>query len=78
MAFVTVSTESSSAESFLVDPDTGVAAVAFSAGMSYLYKNVSLDAIQELLDQGDVSVDGWVNDNLRKPSVSCFYLCKKL
>tara|TARA_A200000159_G_scaffold154003_1_gene166476 strand:- start:170 stop:412 length:243 start_codon:yes stop_codon:yes gene_type:complete len=76
MSFVNVSTASSCAESVLVDPDTGVAAVAFKEGMSYLYKNVSLQSIQTLLKQSHGSVDGWVNDNLRQPSVSCTLLCK--
>ena len=76
MSFVTVSTASSCAESVLVDPDTGVAAVACKEGMSYLYKNVSLQSIQTLLKQSHGSVDGWVNDNLRQPSVSCTLLCK--
>jgi len=77
MSFVAVSTASSCAESLLVDPETGTAAVAFKEGMSYLYKNVSLQSIQALLDQGNVSVDGWVHDNLRQPRVSCLFLCKR-
>ena len=77
MSFVAVSTASSCAESMLVDPETGVAAVAFKEGMSYLYKNVSLQSIQTLLNQSNVSVDGWVHDNLRQPRVSCLFLCQK-
>ena len=77
MSFVAVSTASSCAESLLVDPGTGVAAVAFKEGMSYLYKNVSLQSIQTLLNQSNVSVDGWVNDNLMQPRVPCLFLCKK-
>ena len=50
----------------LVDPKTGVAAVAFKEGFSYLYKNVDTKAIQALLRDKDVSVDEWVNKNLKK------------
>ena len=77
MSFVPVSREPSCTDSVLVDPKTGVAAVAFKEGFSYLYKNVDTKAIQALLRDKDVSVDEWVNKNLKKPKVTCYFLCKK-
>jgi hypothetical protein len=48
MSFVPVSREPSSADSVLVDPTTGIAAVAFKEGFSYLYKNVDTKEIKNL------------------------------
>ena len=77
MGFVAVSADSPSTESLLVDPAAGVVAVVYRAGMSYLYRNVSLQSIQTLLNQSNGSLDDWVNDTLRHPSVSCTLLCKR-
>ena len=77
MSSVPVSREPSSADSVLVDPTTGIAAVAFKEGFSYLYKNVDTKEIKNLLKDKNISVDEWVNNNLKKPKVSCYFLCKK-
>ena len=41
----------------------GTAQVEFQNGRKYTYRDVALNAIQDLLDNPDQSVGAWVNNN---------------
>ena len=47
-----------------VDKDALIAQVEFKGGERYTYRNVTLKAIQKLLDNPQQSIGAWVNNNL--------------
>ena len=47
-----------------VDKDALTAQVEFKGGERYTYRNVTLKAIQKLLDNPSQSIGAWVNNNL--------------
>ena len=47
-----------------VDKDSLTAQVEFKGGERYTYRGVTLKAIQNLLDNPQQSIGGWVNNNL--------------
>ena len=47
-----------------VDKDALTAQVEFKGGERYTYRNVTLKAIQQLLDNPQQSIGAWVNNNL--------------
>ena len=47
-----------------VDKDSLTAQVEFKGGECYTYRGVTLKAIQNLLDNPQQSIGGWVNNNL--------------
>ena len=56
--------ESSAINSLKVDPSAGTAETEFKGGSKYLYTNVNVDAIYDLLKNGTESFGRWVNTNL--------------
>ena len=55
---------STAIDSLRVDPSAGTAETIFSNGRKYLYTNVNVDAIYDLLKNGSDSFGQWVNANL--------------
>jgi len=65
--FLTINNRtSSSIENLQVDALSKQAIVTFKQGNTYLYNNVSLRAIVNLIFNPDVSLGFWVNNNLVK------------
>ena len=65
--FLTINNRTSSAiEDLQVDALSKQAIVTFKQGNTYLYNNVSLRAIVNLIFNPDVSLGFWVNNNLVK------------
>ena len=58
--------DSTAINSLKVDPSAGTAEVEFKEGRKYLYTNVSVDSIYELLKNGADSFGQWVNVNLSR------------
>ena len=56
--------DSSAINSLKVDPSAATAETEFSNGRKYLYTNVNVDAIYDLLKNGADSFGKWVNTNL--------------
>ena len=56
--------DSTAIDSLKVDPSAGTAETIFSNGRKYLYTNVNVDAIYDLLKNGADSFGQWVNANL--------------
>ena len=56
--------DSTAIDSLKVDPSAGTAETIFSNGRKYLYTNVNVDAIYDLLKNGADSFGLWVNANL--------------
>ena len=56
--------DSTAINSLKVDPSAGSAVVEFTEGRKYLYTNVNVDAIYDLLKNGTESFGRWVNTNL--------------
>ena len=65
---------SSCSAGLLVDEEQGTAALTFSDGSAYKYENVNSSAIQNLLNDKDLSVGEWINENLKRGDVSCRFL----
>ena len=76
MSSIPVSRTPSCADSVLVDPKKGVAAVAFMEGFSCLYKNVGTKVIKNLPKDRNVSEDEWVNTNFKKPRFLVIFFAK--
>ena len=67
--------ESSCADVLMVDPELGLVATSYASdGSVYTYENVSTAAIQNLLNDKDLSVGEWVNQHLKRGDVSCRFL----
>lgn len=63
-AFNSVICRTSSAVDYIVaNPITGIVDVLFNNGCSYRYSNVSRRAIVNLINQPNMSLGFWVNDN---------------
>ena len=58
--------DSTAINSLKVDPSAGTAEVEFKEGRKYLYTNVSVDSIYELLKNGADAFGQWVNVNLSR------------
>jgi len=56
--------DSTAIKSLAVDPSAGTAETEFSNGRKYLYTNVNVDSIYDLLKNGADSFGLWVNTNL--------------
>ena len=56
--------DSTAINSLKVDPSTGTAEVEYKEGRKYLYSNVNVDSIYDLLKNGAESFGLWVNVNL--------------
>ena len=56
--------DSTAINSLKVDPSAGSAEVEFTKGRKYLYTNVNVDSIYDLLKNGADSFGQWVNINL--------------
>jgi hypothetical protein len=56
--------ESSAINSLSVDPSAGTAQAEYKDGRKYLYTNVNVDSIYDLLKNGTESFGRWVNINL--------------
>ena len=56
--------DSTAINSLKVDPSAGTAEVEYKEGRKYLYSNVNVDSIYELLKNGADSFGQWVNANL--------------
>ena len=56
--------ESSAINSLSVDPSGGTAQAEYKDGRKYLYTNVNVDSIYDLLKNGTESFGRWVNINL--------------
>jgi len=56
--------ESSAINSLKVDPSAGTAETEFKSGRKYLYSNVNVAAIADLITNGTESFGRWVNVNL--------------
>ncbi len=56
--------DSSAINSLKVDPSAGTAEVEYKEGRKYLYSNVNVDSIYDLLKNGAESFGLWVNVNL--------------
>ena len=57
-------TSSTAINGLKVDPSAGTAETEFKNGQKYLYSNVNVDAIYDLLKNGTDSFGRWVNINL--------------
>ena len=56
--------DSTAINSLKVDPSAGTAEVEYKEGREYLYSNVNVDSIYDLLKNGADSFGLWVNVNL--------------
>ena len=56
--------DSEAVNALSVDKDSLIAQVEFKGGERYTYRNVTLKAIQKLLDNPQQSIGAWVNNNL--------------
>ena len=70
MGWTPVVRGSSCSSGLLVDEEQGTAALTFSDGFAYKYENVNSSAIQNLLNDKDLSVGEWINEHLKRGGVS--------
>ena len=61
--FSIVIRDSDAVEYIAANPFTGVVRVLFNSGHSYQYNNVSRRAIINLINQPNMSLGFWINDN---------------
>ena len=75
MGWIPVLRESTCSDVLMVDPELGLVATSYASdGSVYAYENVDTTAINDLLNDKDLSVGEWVNQHLKQAGVSCRYL----